>query len=260
VRAPARAPVRFSAEVARALCLRVAAGEPLLRVCEDPSMPTRRTVHEWARRRPAFGRVLARAKASGERFGFGRKVGYCEITAQEIAARVAEGETMTSIGADPAMPGLRTIYRWRADHAEFDEAMRQAREALAERFSDLGWQMAQEATPETAYLTWVRLGQLRWTAALLGPRTHGKLKASEPPKVREVDEYLFKHFKIEEHPETGWHRVATYAPDPDTNLPIRIREGPWTEPVDPLKKAADLDALIQSRREALNRLADGLDD
>jgi hypothetical protein len=253
---PARAPVRFSAEVARALCLRVAAGEPLLRVCEDTSMPTRNTVHAWARRRPAFGRVLARAKASGGRFGFGRKVGYCEITAGEIAARVAEGETMTSICADPAMPGLRTVYRWRADHADFDEAMRQAREALAERFSDLGWQMAQEATPETAYLTWVRLGQLRWTAALLGPRTHGKLKPTEPAKAPEVETICFRHFDIEVNRVTGQRRVIGWTPDPTTMTPVRDHEGEWKDPIDPVAKAAGIEILI-GEREGRNAAAAG---
>jgi len=47
------------------------------------------------------------------------------------------------------------MYRWKADHPEFAEDMRLAREALAERFSDLGWTMALEATPETvSKLAW----------------------------------------------------------------------------------------------------------
>src|SRR5579859_301918 len=257
--APVRGYVRFSATVAREVCRRVAAGESQNAICAEPAMPSRTALRRWARESAGFARIFARAKAMAMRKPVSGR-GYCPATAEEIVARVSEGEMLTSITTDPVMPSLRTVMRWRADHPEFAEDLRLAREALAERFSDMGWKMAMEATPETAFLTQVRLKQLRWTAAVLGPRTHGRLKATEPPKAQERDEYLFSHFKIEVHPENGQHRVVTYAPDPDTNLQIRIREGPWTEPVDPLKKAADLDALIQSRRAALNRLADGSDD
>ncbi len=98
--------------------------------------------------------MVARKPVSGR--------GYCAATAEEVVARVSEGEMLTSITTDPMMPSLRTVMRWRADYPEFAEDLRLAREGLAERFSDLGWKMAMEATPETAFLTQVRLKQLRW--------------------------------------------------------------------------------------------------
>ncbi|WP_414694231.1 hypothetical protein [Phenylobacterium sp.] len=168
-------------------------------------------------------------------------------------ARVSQGEMLSKIAADPLMPSLRTIYRWKAGHPEFAEDMRLAREALAERFSDLGWKMALEATPETAFLTQVRLKQLRWTAAVLGPRTHARLKAYAPPEPPDVTTILFRHFKIEKHSETGRHRVVAYTPDPDTMRPVRTSEGEWTTPVDP---AAKMDAVMAASRERLETWAD----
>src|SRR5213078_1035210 len=105
----------------------------------------------------------------------------------EIAARVSEGEALAAIAREPGMPALRTIFRWAVNEAEFAEALAVARMAMAERFCEMGWTLAMEATPETAYLTQVRLKQLRWTCAILSPGSHGRLKAADPPQPRETD-------------------------------------------------------------------------
>lgn len=254
--APPRPYVRFSARLARALCVRIAAGETQVAICGDPAMPSRATLGRWAREIPAFAKIFAHAKALGARGGGGNST-YCPVTAHEVVTRVAEGETLTSIAADPAMPSMGSLFYWRKAHPEFAEDLRIAREALAERFSDLGWRMAQEATPQTAHLTRVRLGQLRWSAAILSPRTHGKLKATEPPRPPEVTTLLFKHFDVETHPETGHRRVVGWCADPDTMRPVRTSEGPWTEPVDPIAKAAAIEEAAALRAVRLkHRLPD----
>ena len=237
--APQRGYVRFSAKVAREICWRTAAGETQVEICADPHMPNPLTIYRWSKKRAGFARAYARARAMGEGAVKTRSA-YCPIAANEIVARVSEGEMLSSITADTHLPSLQTVARWRADHPEFGEAMRLAREALAERFSDLGWKMAMEATPQTAYLTRVRLGQLRWTTAVLGPRTHGRLKPAAPPEPPEVDTYLFRHFVIEENTETGQHRVVVFTPDSKTNLPVRTSEGEWKDPIDPEAKARGL--------------------
>lgn len=221
---------RFTAAVAREICTRVTAGESQTDICAEDRMPTIHTLRRWARRYGAFGRALARARALGGRQGTGPVSGYDAAIAQEIVARIGEGETMTSIGADPAMPCGRTIYLWRKLHPEFAEDVRVAREVVAERFSDLGWKLAMEATPETAYLTHVRLNQLRWTAALMAPGTHGPMKPTEPPTPRKVQNVLLRHFKLEVHPETGQQRVVGFCPDPRTMQPVRDAEGEWSDP------------------------------
>lgn len=49
--------------------------------------------------------------------------------------------------------------------------------------------------------------------------------AAEAPKVT-----FFKNFQLETHLETGQQRVVTFAPDPGTNQPVRLDEGPWGGP------------------------------
>jgi hypothetical protein len=249
---PTRGHVRFSATLARQVCLRVAAGESLASICSESGLPSEQSLRRWARRHPGFGRIFERAKALAPRKPVSGQ-GYCPAAANEIVARVSQGEMLTEIAADPLMPSLRTMYRWKAEHPEFAEDMRLAREALAERFSDLGWKIAMAATPETAFLTQVRLKQLRWTAAVLGPRTHARLKAYAPPEPPDVTTILFRHFKIEEHPETGQHRVVAYTPDPETLQPVRTSEGEWKTPVDPVAK---MDAVMALSRQRLETWAD----
>ena len=222
----------FTAAVAREVCRRLEEGQTQKEICADPAMPCAATLWRWVRQYAPFARAYARSRAIGAVVDRGWSYGFSQAAANEIVARVSEGEMLTAITADPLMPSMRTVMRWRADHPEFAEDMRLAREGLAERLSDLGWRMAMEATPETAYLTRVRLGQLRWTAAVLGPRTHGRMKPTEAPAPREVDVYLFRNFKIEENQETGQHRVVVYEPDPDTLQPVRTDVGPWKEPLD----------------------------
>lgn len=222
--------VKFSAKLARAICARLAAGETQLAIVRDPAMPSRHTLSRWARDRPDFAKIFARAKAMGGRNAMGRPSTYCPVAAHEIAVRVSEGETLTAISGDPSLPSMGTIFYWRKSHPEFADALKHAREVLAERFCDLGWEMAMGATPKTAHLIRVQLGQLRWTAGILSPRTHGKLKATEPPEPRKEQTVLLRHFQLEVHPETGQHRVVGFCPHPGTMQPVRDSQGEWTDP------------------------------
>jgi len=222
--------VQFTAKLARAICERVAAGEHLTVICAEPDMPNRGSVHRWARERAGFAKVFHRAKAFAARTdGLGPTTTYCAVVAHEICVRVSEGETLTSISNDPAMPAMWTLMHWQRKSAEFAAALAMARHAAAERMADLGWEMALEATPETAILTSVRLAQLRWSAAIKSPRTHGRLKPTDPPAPPpEPTALLFRHFHLERNDETAQHRVVGYTPDPDTMRPVRDSEGPWT--------------------------------
>jgi hypothetical protein len=242
---PVRGYVPFSAALGRAICLRVMAGESQVAICAEAGMPSRNSLARWARERPAFGRILARARALGGRLGTGT-TSYCPVVAQEIAARVSEGEFLTHVCRDPAMPSVATVNYWRRQNPEFAAAMRVAREGQAEGFCGLGWELAAEATPETAYLTHVRLAQLRWTASVLAPRTFGRIKPSEPPPELKTTVIRFRHFEVETHPETGQRRVVGYTPDPTSMTPKIDSEGPWTR----LPDIADLSEAAVAERAA----------
>lgn len=50
----------------------------------------------------------------------GRPSKYDAAIAEEICDRIADGEKLHEICADPHMPSSRTVYRWREDDKEFD--------------------------------------------------------------------------------------------------------------------------------------------
>ena len=239
--------VPFTGALGRAICERVASGETEAAICRGEGMPNRATVQRWAQTLPVFAAALARARAVGGRRAYnGRTLEYDAAVAQEIYERICEGETVKAICRDPEMPSFSTYYRWRKLVPEFAAAMREAREIQADRFCDLGWEIAEAVTPETAYATHVKLGQLRWTAGMLAPRRYGRTKPLEAEVPRQVQTILFRHFKIETHPQTGQRRVVAYTPDPATMTPKCDKEGEWTR----LPDVADLSPEAVAQRQA----------
>lgn len=158
---------------------RVRAGETLGAICASPAMPSVQTVVRWTRVRPLFGERIRQARAQAGRALNGQRPTYCQATAERIFERLCAGESMTDICADPTLPALMTVYRWLARVPEFREAVGLARQIQADRLAWAGWRMAEEAVPETAYLTDVRLKHLRWFATKLWPRRYGPVKAVE---------------------------------------------------------------------------------
>jgi transposase-like protein len=154
---------------------------------------------------------------------------YAPEIAEEIFRRLCEGRSIVEICRDPAMPCAMTVYNWRQKHPEFAELVRLGREVQAELFFDLGWEMAKAATPETAYLTHVRLGHLRWMVGSMAPRIYRirQVEPEAPPKRQDV---LFRHFKVEVDPETGERRVASYVANPETGEVERQDAPGWRRP------------------------------
>jgi hypothetical protein len=180
-----KTPVAWSEALGEAICARVAAGALLHPLCREPGMPTARAVDAWAAARPEFAQALAQARAAaGRPAGVrGQPLSYCQATAEAIFERLCGGESLTSIGRDPAMPALSTIYYWRRRVPGFEDLVREGIEIRADVFCDRGWEMAEAATPETAYLTQVRLGQLRWMAGVMKPRVY-RLRPAETGSCR----------------------------------------------------------------------------
>jgi hypothetical protein len=214
--------VPWSLEVAQAILERVAGGEPLYGVLRDEGMPTSQSVGRWAREKPDFGAALALARVAGGRpaLGGGGVWTYCEATARAVFDRLCEGESLTSICADPTMPAMSTVFYWRRAFPEFAETVRLAREIQAERFCEMGWELASGAEPETAYLTHVRLTQLRWMAGVMAPRAY-RTKLVEPPVTEAPVRLLYRRFEIEVDPQTGQRKVVAFCPNPDTGEAMR---------------------------------------
>jgi hypothetical protein len=218
----------WSAGLAEAICERVAAGELLYAVCREAGMPTAQSVGRWARERPAFGAALAAARLAGGRpgRGGGGVWTYDLEVAEAICQRIAEGEALTAICEAVEMPCFSTVYNWGRRFPEFAQMMRDAREAQAAFYCDRGWALAMAATPQTAYLTDVRLKQLRWMAGCLAPRVYGA-KRVEPEAAREVLTTLVRTFIAEVDPVTGKEKVVSLCPNPVTGEVERTDVPGW---------------------------------
>ncbi|HEY8616710.1 hypothetical protein [Phenylobacterium sp.] len=221
---PGRAHVRWSEAVGAEICRRLRDGELLRHICEEPGMPSDTAVRKWARARPGFDRALKAARRAGWRpegrlpRGGGRDgpaFGYCPEIGDEVFERLCEGESLTRIAEDPTLPSLSTFYYWMKRIPEFNAAVVEARRIQADRFCDLGWDLAEGASPETAYLTDVRLKQLRWMAGVRSPKVY-RIKPTEGELARETTTFLIRHFKGEPDPVTGELRVVAYCPNPET--------------------------------------------
>ena len=113
--------------------------------------------------------------------------------------------------------------------AGFEGRVQMGMRIRAERFCDLGWDLAMGATPETAYLTHVRLTQLRWTAGTMAPKTF-RIRSVEPDLPQKEIKVLMRSFRIEADPVTGKDKVVAYCPNPFTGEAEREDVAGWRPP------------------------------
>ncbi|MDB5476693.1 MAG: hypothetical protein JWP49_2204 [Phenylobacterium sp.] len=95
---------------------RVTAGELIADICAEPGMPSAAGVSFWARRDAHFRDALQAAKSAGR---FRRRFAFDETKADILLARLAAGEPVTVILADPAMPSRAAYRYWRATDGAF---------------------------------------------------------------------------------------------------------------------------------------------
>jgi hypothetical protein len=92
----------------------------------------------------------------------GRSSGYSAEIAEAICCRLAEGESLRAICADPRMPAKATVCRWLGRHEEFHRSYAIARECQAEDLMDEILEIADdsshdyvEKTGADGKVTWV---------------------------------------------------------------------------------------------------------
>lgn len=61
-------PSKFTAEIASAICERLAGGESLREICEDDALPSRETVRKWLRENEGFSGQYAKAREEQAEF------------------------------------------------------------------------------------------------------------------------------------------------------------------------------------------------
>lgn len=194
--------VRFTPELGREICARVAAGESQHALSREPGMPSRRTFRDWALRDPAFGAAFEQAKLSGRRVriaatqaadaqrvwradlyqqrvkagrpGRGGSRGLLTpALAEEICRRIAAGEPVNRICAEARMPCVGTLYGWVRRNAAFRQQYETARELAADLYFDLCLDVALEATEATVRSDRLRIQTFTRWAAQVEPKKYG---------------------------------------------------------------------------------------
>lgn len=133
---------------------RIAAGERLKAICAEPRMPCCESVTLWARRDPDYGAAYVAAKRNGE---WRRLYMFDDAKARRLIARMAAGETISSILRDPDMPGWRTYTYWRRTQVGFQEELHRVKGSRAELRAERLRGRRREFDPAVADRVYARL-------------------------------------------------------------------------------------------------------
>jgi hypothetical protein len=223
----------YGPEVENEILRRVAAGETLAGVCAcgaEEGLPSLNTVLAWASgKRVGFAARLDAARRAAGRGWSAPKTPFCTATCDEIVDRLCEGEGMVAICRDPALPNVRTVYRWMLARSDLRDAVQLAREIQADRVGELAFDEAMATTPANARAVEVRLRHLRWYAAKLAATKYGSHRAEAPPKPEVERAVTLRSFKLETRAD-GWRRVRGSHYSPTTGQIVDEPPGPWQRP------------------------------
>lgn len=103
----------------------------------------------------------------------GRPSTYTPERAKSYCERLSRGDLAVEISAEPGMPSLDCIYRWKEAHPEFREAYARAREQQAQACAERAVISGRNATSEDAAAARVRFDADRWLAARIDPKNYG---------------------------------------------------------------------------------------
>jgi len=218
-RAGVRASVRYSPELGAEICARIAAGESEAAVARRAGMPSVRSIHVWRAREPEFGaaydvarRTARQWRLAGEQVADqGRRWraalrprdprgGSVSMLTPElsevICARIAAGESVMAIGADPQMPCAPSIYGWARRNPAFREAYLAAKDIGTDILFDAAWEIALESTEATVRSDRLRVETLRWCVATRAPKKYGPAasRAEEETAVQQPTLVVIQRF------------------------------------------------------------------
>lgn len=95
---------------------------------------------------------------------------YSLLQAEAIACLIAEGNSLRMIARRPGFPSLQIMRRWRTDHPEFEERLRNARKDRADYYVDKVIDAAEAATDkEDAPAAKIKIDAFRWAAGVDDP-------------------------------------------------------------------------------------------
>lgn len=100
-----------------------------------------------------------------------RAIHHLEIVGPDIVHRLCGGESLQQICADPALPSIRTVNRWIADHNDFADAVRNARKIGVEALMDAAVNIASGGVHSTGSIERDKLlcSVLKWIVSKRDP-------------------------------------------------------------------------------------------
>lgn len=109
---------------------------------------------------------------------------------REICRRLAEGETLTALCREAAMPTRRRLQVWLAEQPAFAEAFREARRAQLETWSEelllLADGLEGEESREALARTKLRIEVRQWLIARLAPKPDSSSDEAGRPMILQV--------------------------------------------------------------------------
>lgn len=105
--------------------------------------------------------------------GRGRPSAYTKALADTILRRMAEGETLTAICRDEAVPARGTVWAWQQAHPEFQDAYSHARKEQAQTWADATIDLADSASAEDWQVKRLQISSRQWFAARQYPELFG---------------------------------------------------------------------------------------
>ena len=106
----------------------------------------------------------------------GRPSDYSDDIAERMCLRISEGETLSAVCSDPAMPARTTAYQWMDKEASFAHRYARARERQADAHADeilSASTLPDDCTSQQINAARLRVDALKWTAAKLRPSAYG---------------------------------------------------------------------------------------
>lgn len=191
---------QYRREIGEVICARIDAGESVRSIAADPAMPSYATIFRWTKVNPEFAQMydavrahLREGRVKNRRLKHvsdawrvpheiklglrrhwvsGRKSTYRWAWGVAFCRRVAAGESVMQITADPAMPSSKAVYGWLKRHEEFLDMYL---EAKAEQNRWLEFQIDMvvlEATPATFRSAKAQVARLEARIGRLAAKTY----------------------------------------------------------------------------------------
>ncbi|PXW18996.1 ubiquitin carboxyl-hydrolase [Pantoea sp. JKS000250] len=111
----------------------------------------------------------------------GRPSDYLPEVAADICSLLADGESLRKVCERPGMPAKATVFRWLAQHQEFRDQYAKATETRADAIFEEMFDIADDATEESAAVAKARLriDTRKWALARMNPKKYGDKVSQE---------------------------------------------------------------------------------